>query len=149
MEVRVDGSRSSSENCLRASLAPISELPRLTPEEEEVAQRLGIQSEPYARERYAQELTDADLRDRALKLGNLVQAWLNQNQVIGTVDSVWLKTFEGKYRIELSLGGKPNLIVVDESLIDELFEQGSTNARICLEHILEVNLLPVQAVRAS
>jgi hypothetical protein len=149
MEVRIDGSRSSSENWLRASLAPISELPKLTSEEEQVAQKLGIAPEPYARERYAQELTDSDLRDRAVKFGNLVQAWLDDRQLTATVESVWLKTFEGKYRVELSVGGKFNLVFVDESLIDEIFEQGSIHARSCLAHILEANLFPAQAVRAS
>jgi hypothetical protein len=149
VEVRIDGSRSSSENWLRASLAPISDLPKLTPEEEQVAEKLGIALESYARERYAQELTDSELRDKAVRLGSLVQAWLDENKAAATVESVWLKTFEAKYRLDIWRDGKPNLIFVDESLIDEVFEQGSTPAKNCLEQILAINLLPQQAVRAS
>jgi hypothetical protein len=149
MEVRVDGSRSSSDNWLRASLAPSQELPKLTREEELVAKKLGIEAESYARERFAQELTEVELRDRAGRLGEIVQAWLDAHRLAASVASIWLKTFEGKYRLDLLQNGKSNLIFVDESLVDEIFEQGSERARSSLESILEMNLLPTQGLRAS
>ena len=69
--------------------------------------------------------------------------------VQGSVSFVWLKTFEGKYRVDVESGGKHSLIFVDESLVDEMFENGSAQAERGLQHILELNLLPAEAVRAS
>jgi hypothetical protein len=149
MEVRVDGSRSTSENWLRASVATDPELPKLTPEERLIAEKLGIAAEEYARSKYAIELTDVELRDKAVIVGEFVQAWLDVHQLPASVESVWLKTFEGKYRLELSFGAKHNLIFVDESLIDQMLEEGSSRAKNGLEHLLQMNLLPAQAARAS
>ena len=149
MEVRVDGSRSSSENWLRASLISSRELPKLGADEEEVARKLGISVESYARSRYAGDLTTLELEQRAEKLGRVIQAWLVARQIQGSVDFVWLKTFEGKYRIDVEVKGKHTLIFIDESLVDEMFESGSVQAERGFQHILELNLLPAEAVRAS
>ncbi len=149
MEVRIDGSRSSSENWLRASLASSRELPSISADEQEIAKKLGISAESYARSRYAGELSAGELQQKAEKLGLFVQQWLAARQVAGLVDFVWLKTFEGKYRIDVDLNGKKVLIFTEESLVDEVLERGSHQAERELQHVLELNLLPEEAARAS
>jgi hypothetical protein len=149
MEVRVDGSRSSSENWLRASLAPSQELPKMSADEEEVARKLGISLESYARSRYAGELTAVELRQKAESLGRFVEKWLAAQHVPGSVDFVWLKTFEGKYRIDVELNGKHKLIFIGEALVEDVFEKGSDKTEKELQHIMELNILPAEAVRAS
>jgi hypothetical protein len=45
MEIRVDGSRSSSENWMRAETAPLQELPELSAEQRAAAASLGVRDE--------------------------------------------------------------------------------------------------------
>ena len=149
MQIRIDGSRSSSDNWLIALLAPTSELPRLSPEEERAAEKMRMSTEDYARSRYAMELSAGDLEQRAGKLGTYIQGWLAANGVDGTVERVWLKTLEGKYRIEIDSTGRRSSIIADEDLIDDLFERGSSTAQRELGRLLMVNLLPFEAAQAS
>ena len=149
MEVRIDGSRSSSENWLRASLVSSQELPNISADEQKIAKKLGISAESYARSRYAGELSAGELQQKAEKLGRFVQQWLAARHVAGSVDFVWLKTFEGKYRIDVDLNGKNVLIFTEEALVDEVLERGSHKAERELQHVLELNLLPEEAARAS
>ena len=121
----------------------------LSQDEQTVAKRMGLSAEDYARSRYAIDLTDFELRDKAQKLVGFVDAWLGSRRILATVESVWLKTFEGKYKIDLLSEGRRTQVTLDESLIDEILERGSPNARRRLENLLEINLLPESMARAS
>ncbi|MDQ2923983.1 MAG: hypothetical protein M3R43_00235 [Acidobacteriota bacterium] len=149
MEVRIDGSRSTSDNWVRATLAPDADLPKLTNEEQSTASKLGLAEGDYARSQYAIHLTDVELRDKAVILAKFVEGWLDEHHISASVNSIWLKTLEGKYRLELVSDAKSSLIFINEALVDKMLEEGSTRAKTSLANILEMNLLPMQMARVS
>ena len=149
MEIRVDGNRSTSENWLTAHRLPSSELPPITPEEEKVAEKLGISPEEYLRSRYAGDLSRGDLEKRAKLVGNLLNRWLSSRGLSGTVTSVWLKTFEGKFRVEIEAPDGMKILFLKEDLIDGLLDSGSREAQESLERLLTANLGHAEATQAS
>jgi hypothetical protein len=149
MEIRVDGYRSTNENWLAAHRIPSSELPPITLEEEQVAEKLGISAEEYLRSRVAGDLSRGELEQRAEVVGNLVNRWLSQRALSGTVVSVWLKTLEGKFRVEIAGPEGIQLLLLKEDLISDLLDAGSREAQGSLDRLLTANLGRAEATQAS
>jgi len=148
MDIRVDGSRSDTESWIRARETPAEELPTLSDEEISVAGKLAIPIDEYRRARYAAEIARKHLEDRATRLGLLVQKWLSDHDFSTHVSSVWLKTFAGKYRIDIG-GAKPHLLFFEEDLVDDMLEGGSEEARHRFNRVLSLNLLDAREAQAS
>ena len=149
MEIRIDGSRSTSENWLFAHTVPSSKLPPITPEEQSVAEKLGISAEEYLRSRYAGDLTRDQLKKRAETVGGLVERWMSHRGVSGRVVAVWLKTFEGKFRIEIDGSEGSQLIFISEDLINDLLDAGSRGAQEDLDRLLAANFGLAEPAKAS
>jgi hypothetical protein len=149
MEIRVDGSRSTNENWLTAHRIPSSELPPITPEEEQVAEKLGISAEEYLRSRVAGDLSRGELEKRAEVVGNLVGRWLSQRGLSGTVVSVWFKTLEGKFRVEIAGPDGIQLLFLKEDLVSDLLDGGSREAQESLDRVLTANFGRAEATQAS
>jgi hypothetical protein len=149
MEIRVDGYRSTNEDWLTAHRIPSSELPPITPEEKQVAEKLGISPEEYLRSRYAGDLSRAELEKRATVVGNLLDLWLSSRGLSGTVLSVWLKTFEGKFRVEIAGPEGVQLVFLKEELIDDLLDSGSREAQESLDRLMTANFGRAAATQAS
>jgi hypothetical protein len=149
MDVIVSGSRSSSHDWHISNQVPSSALPTLTPAEKEVAKKLGITEEGYARSTYAEKLTRTELELRARRLGNLIEMWLKPDFPEVKIESVWLKTFEGKFRIDLHVGRRSVMFFMDEELVDELFNGGSAGAEKKLRRVVDLALIGEQVVVPS
>ena len=150
MEIRIDGSRATSENWLFAHQLPSSDLPVLSDAELRTAERLGIAAEDYARSRYAADLTDAELGKRAEALAKWVGRWLARFAPQWTVQEVFFKTIEGKLRLTVTGdGGARQLVFVSENLVDDLLDCGSAQASDALARLLRANLdVPLEAEAA-
>lgn len=148
MEIQVDGNRSTSDSWLEANRIPLQSLPVLTPDEQTVANKLAIPYEAFSRSKVAAEITRQQLQNRASRLGLLVETWLQKQKVNANVTAVWLKTFEGKFRIDVQMGNIVENVFITEELVDDLFDSGSREAEQRMDRLLSVNLLPY-AVRAS
>lgn len=149
MEVRVDGNRSSGENWMRAQTAPIQELPALSDEQKDIAAKLGQNDEAYARSLFAGDLERKNLEERAKQAAQVIER-LASHRVPGLrLDSVWLKTLEGRFRFDLDLNGIHTLIFVSEDVIDELLESGSRAAEEQIARIIDFSLPASWTVRAS
>lgn len=149
MEVYVDGNRTSSENWLRAQTAPIEELPPLTEGEKIVAGKFGQTDETYARTLYAGDLERVNLGQKAVKAARILERFASQKAPGVQVDRVWLKTFEGKFRFDISLNGSSTLISISEELLDDLLEKGSRSAEEGISRIIEFNLPASWTAHAS
>jgi len=149
MEIRVDGSRSTNENWLTAHRIPSSALPPITPEEEQVAEKLGISAEEYLRSRVAGDLSRGELEKRAEVVGNLVSRWLSQRGLSGTVVSVWFKTLEGKFRVEIAGPDGIQLLFLKEDLMSDLLDGGSRESQESLDRVLTANFGRAEATQAS
>ena len=149
MQIHVDGYRSSDENWLYAHNLPSQELPELSREEHQVAEQLGVSAEDYARGKFAGDRTRGELEQRASRVGNLVDAWLWQNLLAGSVKAVWLKTFQGKFRVDIETEEQVSFCFLDEDLVDALLDSGSLEAQHQIERSLAANFGLVRELRAS
>jgi hypothetical protein len=149
MRVVVTGWRSSSEGWLRAEQLPAHDLPHLSEEQKTVAGEFGISEEGYARSAYAAELSRPELSAKAEKFGGLLQAMMRQRFPDASVTMVELRTFDGKFQIVAIVGGRDVRLRVDEDMVDGLLISGSKEVEARIARIVELNLPPVGAVRAS
>jgi hypothetical protein len=148
MDIRVDGSRSDTESWIQAHEIPLEQLPALSDEEISVAGKLAIPVDEYRRARYAVEISRKHLEERASKVGLLVQKWMADHSLSGRVDSVWLKTLAGKYRVDIE-GTKPHLLFFEEDAVDDMLEGGSEEASHKFDRVLSLNLLDAREAAAS
>ncbi|MHB1699466.1 MAG: hypothetical protein ACYCSN_04895 [Acidobacteriaceae bacterium] len=123
-------------------------MPQLTAAEKIVAGKFGQSDEEYARSRYATELTDFDLAARAQRLGEFVQRVMQESLPDAVVERVWLKTFEGKFRLDCAIGGVASPIFIEEELVDDLFEGGDSLAEEKIRRIVNLSL-PARTSKAS
>ena len=149
MQVQVDGSRSTAESWAEAHSASPQSLPVLSHAEQLAATRLALSSEAYSRSKYAIELTRQQLEQRASTLGRLVQEWLAEHGLSSEVRSVWLRTFEGKFRVDVQSHGSLQRVFVDEDLADDLLDRGSRETMDRLDTLLSASLLASQKAHAS
>jgi hypothetical protein len=138
MDVVISGSRSSSNDWHASNLVPVSELTPLTPEQKEVVRKLGISEEGYARSVFAEHLTRVELEQRARRLGALIERWCEARIPKVSVTQVWLKTFEGRFRVELASEGHVELVFLEEEVVDDLFDSGSERAEHQLRRAVEL-----------
>ena len=149
MDIYVDGNRSSIENWAVAQAAPLSDLPIMNEQQKATAAGLGISEESYARSFYAGELESKFLAEKAAKVAQLVESLAQQWAPGLQIESVWLKTFEGKFRLDARWNGRSFLVFLREEVVDELFESGSRQAEEQIARVVEVSLLTAKAARAS
>lgn len=149
MEIRIDGNRSSSESWLESYRVPVQELPAISEDEQRVAEKLAISAEDYRRSKYASELTKKQLELRAVKVGQLIESWLRSHQFKAEIKAVWLKTFDGKYRIDVDVDGVAQLVLITEDLMDDVLDSGSHEAQQSFDRVLTANFGMREVARAS
>jgi hypothetical protein len=149
MEIRVDGNRSSAENWTRAQTASVQELPSLSQAQKSVAAKLGLKDEDYARSVLAGDLERKDLEKRAEQAAQVIERLTPRNIAGLRVNSVWLKTFDGKSRFDVDFNESHTLVFVAEDLINELLETGSKLAEERIARIIDLSLPTAWATRAS
>jgi hypothetical protein len=119
-----------------AQAAPLDELPVLNDEQKTVAAKLGVASDAYARNLLALNWERADLEEKSARAARLVER-LARARVPGLqVTSVWLNTFDEKFRFELEHEGRQNFVFISEKIIDELAEGESESAEGQISRIL-------------
>jgi hypothetical protein len=109
---------------------------------------MGISAEDYRRSKYAGDLTREGLQARALQVGKLIEDWMRTQNVVGDVRAVWLKTYEGKFRVDVHLGGGIQQVFLKEDVVNDLLDSGSRDAQQSLDRLLSANLLS-EIARAS
>ncbi len=149
MEIQIDGNRSSSESWLESHRMPLQDLPAISEDEQRVAEKLAISSEDYRRSKYASELTKRQLELRAVKVGQLVEGWLRSHQFKAETRAVWLKTFDGKYRIDVDVDGAAHLVLIAEDLMDDILDSGSQEAQQRFDRVLTANFGMREVAQAS
>jgi hypothetical protein len=149
MRVMVDGSRSTSDDWLRSQHLHASELPALSDEQKSVAEKLGISAEDYARSAKAGELSRQDLVAKTEAFGKLLETKMRERVADASVDSIVLHTFDGKYRVIATAGGREVRFQIDEEMVDDLLQSGSKEIEARLQRIVELSLPESEAARAS
>lgn len=140
MNISVDGWRASLSDWEAVRNLPQEQLPSLTPEQREVARKLRISVEDYARSVLAGRRTTESLLAKTTRFARLLQERVRNRAAQADVESVALRTFEHRFDIELKLDGAVLPLRVDENIVDDLFESGSADAEQRLTRILDLAL---------
>jgi len=145
MEITVQGWRASAAEWDAVRGVPSGDLPALSPEQKEVAQKLGVSEEDYARSVLAGRRTQDILLQKAEALGAFLERRISGNGGEVQINRVVLDVVEHKFTIELSVNGKPRLLRIEESLVDDYLDSGSADSEESLGRIFDRALLGVTA----
>jgi len=145
MEITVQGWRSSPAEWDATRGIPSAELPALTDEQREVARKLGISEEDYARSVLAGRRTQDVLLQKAEALGAFLEGRITGKHPQVRVDRVVLDAVEHRFVVELNVSGKSRILRIDEDIIDDYLDSGSVDAEAKLARVFDRALLGVTA----
>ena len=142
MEIAVDGWRASAADWEAVKSLPADQVPPLSPEQREVAGRLGIPELEYARGALAGSRSQDALLAKRKRLAHLLLRMLEEAQMAASLEKVTLRTLEERFDISLKYGQQSVFFRIAEPLVDDLFENGSEQAEQRLSRILETVVRP-------
>jgi hypothetical protein len=142
MEISVQGWRASPSDWKAVRGIPKEELPPLTAEQKEVAQKLGIPEEDYARSALAGERTQNSLLAKTETFARLLEQKIHDLGFKAVVENVVLQILEHRFDVSLTVNGKELPLRIKEEIVDDLFESGSADAEDKLSRILKTTLGP-------
>jgi hypothetical protein len=141
MKVVVRGERTTSEDWEWSQSVAESDLPPLNDLQKEAARKLNIPEEAYRRSYAAGQRSLATLLESTDRVGRYLLQKLKQLKPDGEIQEITLDTFQDKYALKLHVQGKSMTIRIEESVIDDLFEAGSSEAERKIERVFEIALL--------
>jgi hypothetical protein len=137
VEIGVDGLRAGVSEWQAVRDVPREQLPPLTPAQQEVAKKLGIPEDDYARSALAGERTREQLLKKAERLARVVDQTAKTSGKPVEVQRVILRTIDHRFDVDLRVNGNTVPIHIDESLVDDYFDSGSEDAEQRLKRILD------------
>jgi hypothetical protein len=149
MEVFVRGSRSSSQDWLRAQQIPANELPPLSEEQKTEARLTHRSEEDYARSAYAGQLSQQRLLQATLRFGRWLNARVEERNSDSHVEAIELDTWGGKLQVKVLTGGEVVNFEMDEDLVEQFLITGSAELEKSIFRLLEINLPQQRVARAS
>jgi hypothetical protein len=137
MEIIIEGWRAGGEERNQARSVPASELPPLSEAQKEVAKKMGISPEDYARSAFAGKLNQEHLLEKTRRFAESLDNKLRSKIEGARVDRILLVTLEHEYRIELTANERKIFFRVSENLVDDFIEGGSADVGRLIERNLE------------
>jgi hypothetical protein len=149
MEVFVRGSRSSTQDWLRAQQIPANELPSLDEEQKAEARLTHRSEEDYARSVYAGQLSQQSMLQKLLRFGHWLAAKIEERSPESGIDSIELNTWSGKLQIQGMTGGEPFLFDLDEEMVERFLTTGAGELESSILRVLDIFLPQRKVARAS
>ncbi len=137
MEIAVDGWRAGAAERELARSLPPDQLPRLTDQQRSVAKKLGIPEEEYARSVVAGERNRDALLIKTERLARLIEQRIEGLGIGAHVNRVTLRTVQDRFDVEMQINGRVLPLRIEESVVDDYFENGSKEAEERLGHIFD------------
>jgi hypothetical protein len=137
MEIAVDGWRASVADWNAVRRVPAGELPPLSPEQREVAKKLGAAEQDYARSALAGERTREALLHKTERFARLLEQRVRSSRLQAGIRRVMLRTFEHRFDVEIEADGRIIPLRIEEALVDDYFDAGSLDAEERLGRILD------------
>jgi len=137
MEIAVDGWRASVADWSAVRNVPVAELPALSAEQREVAKKLGVAEQDYARSALAGERTREALLGKTERFARLLEQRVRVLDPNAKVARVMLRTFEHRFDVEIESDGRTIPLRIEESLVDDFYDSGSLDADERLGRILD------------
>jgi hypothetical protein len=142
MEISVQGWRASASEWKEVRGIPKDQLPALTKEQKEVAGKLGVSEEDYARSALAGERTQNSLLAKTEAFARLLEKKIKDLGFKAVVENVILQILEHRFDVLLNVNGTKLPLRIKEEIVDDLFEAGSADAEEKLSRILNLTLGP-------
>lgn len=117
---------------------PKEELPLLTPGQQQVARKMGIQEADYARTVLASKRGAERSLEKAERFARFLKDSVKERMAGATLLGVALDTLQGKFEVEAQVDGRLLRFRVTEKLVDDLFESGSELAEGRLNRVLDL-----------
>jgi flagellar motor protein MotB len=140
MQISVQGWKASPSEWEAVRKLPKDQLPPLTEEQREVARKLGVSKEDYARSALAGERTQNALLEKTETFARLLERKLRELGSNATVENVVLQILDDRFEVLLRVNGKLLPLRIKEDVIDDLFESGSAEAEQKLARILDATV---------
>ncbi len=137
MEVAVDGWRSGISEWQEVRDIPKEKLPPLTAEQREVARKLGVSEDDYARSALAGERTREQLLKKTERLAHVVSESAKSTGRPVEVARVTLRTIDHRFDVEFRVNGSTVPVRIDEDIVDDYFDSGSDDAEQRLKRIVD------------
>jgi hypothetical protein len=125
-KIVVEGWRAGADERREAAAVPANELPVLNDEQKEVAKKLGISEESYARSTYAGRRNQERLLEKTRRFAQILMNRLGAVADGAKIERIRLVTVDHEYKIEISLNQQRIHFRVPEEMVDDLVEGGST-----------------------
>jgi hypothetical protein len=145
MEIIIDGWRAGGEERRQAQSVPAGELPPLSEAQKEVAKKMGISQEDYARSAFAGRLNQERLLEKTRRFAENLDNKLRSKVNGARVDRIRLDTLEHEYHIELRANERRTFFRVSEDMVDDFIEGGSADVGRLIERNLETVLAGLAA----
>ncbi len=133
VDTRVIGSSTTLDEMERASLAPKSELPKLTKEQRDFIRRFGGSEEEYARSLLAGKYSETRWYKRAEALRDAVLAMLPRFAEGAELRQITLDVGNFRCALGISFQGREVGCIIPMSIIDDLLDFKDFGARRALE----------------
>ena len=140
MEISVQGWRASPGDWEAVRRIPKDQLPALTEGQKEVARKLGLSEEDYARSAVAGERTQDTLLAKTETFARLLEKMIQELGLRATVENVVLRLLEDQFEVLLSVNGAKVPLRIKEAVVNDLFESGSAEAEEKLARILKATV---------
>ncbi len=137
MEIAVDGWRASAGDWEAVRQIPRDQLPPLTAEQREVARKLGVPEDEYARSALAGERGREVLLHKAERLARVIEEQAKTAGTDASVERIILRTVESRFDVDLRLNGRSIPLRIAEDLVDDYFDSGSTDAEQRLGRVVK------------
>ena len=138
MDISVQGFRTSSADWDAVKSIPDHQLPPLSPEQREVARKMGIPEREYARSFLAGQRTMERMVLKTERFARYLHERFREMAPQASVDSVALNTWDGRFEVSVRVGGHSIPIRIAEELVDDYFDSGSLEMRQRLDHVLSL-----------
>jgi len=126
-QIRIPGYSSSADEWRKAQRAPTSELPQLTGEQKEVAQKFGVTEEEYARNVLAGMYGRQRMRNRAQALGEAVQDVLQGLSGGYRVVAVSRNVDRLGWVVRIETSKEDVDVFISQEMADDFLDSGSTD----------------------
>ncbi len=140
VKIGVDGMRFSTRYTDEARSIPPDQLPPLSDPQRAAAESMGVSEEAYARNLVVGEKTWNELLEKTKRLADVLQHRLAELATEAKLETVILRTFDRTFDAEIRLEDRTLPVRIRESIIDDLFEGGSEQAKVNIDRILGIAL---------
>src|SRR3954452_13109407 len=134
MEIAVDGWRAGAAERDAVRNLRTEDLPHLTEEQRTVAKKLGISEQDYARSVVAGERNREALLAKTERLARLLDQRIAALGIDGRINRVTLRTIQDRFDVEVQVNGKVLPLRIEETLVDDYFDNGSADSEERLAH---------------